>query len=158
MFKSIPRYPDYEINEKGDIRRKGSDSLRKTCLVRGRKKIILKHNGRTEYVSRLVAETHIPNTNKQPIVRHLDGNNENNHIRNLEWTDRSTVQKDAYGLGIYAPGGNESPKRIVVLETGEIFPSIRACARAIGGSPSGIRQCLNGEISKHKGKTFKLLP
>lgn len=158
MFKQIPRYPDYEISEKGDIRRKGSENLRKTCLVKGRKKIILRHNGRTEYVSRLVAETYIPNPNRHPIVRHLDGDNGNNHICNLEWSDRSTVQKDSYGLGIYAPGGNESPKKIMILETGEIFPSIRACARAIGGSPSGIRQCLNKEISSHKGKTFKLLP
>lgn len=157
MFKTIKRYPDYEINENGDIRRKDSDILRKPYPIRGHKKIILTRNGKTEYVSRLVAETYISEPKNNSVVMHIDGDLNNNHVSNLEWTDKSYIQKRSYGLGINAPGGYQKAKRIMIVETGDIFPSIRACARAIGGSPSGIRQCLNGYISKHKGYSFRLI-
>lgn len=157
MFKTIDRYPEYEINERGGIRRKGSDIFRKSYTFNGRDKIILKHNGKTEYVSRLVAETYIPNPDSMSDVRHVDGNTRNNHISNLEWVSHTDTQRDSYGLGIHAPGGKDDPKKIRIIETGDEFPSIRACARAIYGCPSGIRQCLNGKISSYKGFHFELI-
>ncbi|MDP4224837.1 MAG: HNH endonuclease [Bacteroidota bacterium] len=39
------------------------------------------------YIHRLVAETYIPNPNNLPEVNHKDGNKDNNHISNLEWTN-----------------------------------------------------------------------
>lgn len=159
MFKTIDRYPDYEINEDGDVRNKHSKVLRKTSISNGHKRIVISHDGRTEYISRLVAETYISNPDNKPVVRHLDGDIQNNNVKNLEWSDRWKTQKDSYGwLGSNAPGGAEPAKKIMIVETGDIFPSIRSCARAIGGSPIGIRRCLNKETETHKGYSFKLLP
>lgn len=157
MFKTIERYPDYEISKTGDIRQKETKNLRKPYIDSGRKKIKLTYQGKKESVSRLVAETYIPNPENKPVVRHIDGDKENDDVDNLEWVDKSIAQRDSYGLGIFAPGGNTPAKTIMIIETGEIFPSIRACARAIGGSPSGIRQCLNSKIETYKGFTFKIL-
>lgn len=157
MYKTIKRYPDYEISEHGDIRRKGSDILRKSYRVNGRDKVILTHNGKTEYISRLVAETYIPNPQEKTDVKHLDGDKSNNHISNLGWADHSETQKDSYGLGVNAPGGHNPPKKVRIVETGEEFPSIRSCARFIEGTPSGIRQCLNGKLYSYKGFHFEII-
>ena len=157
MFKTIDRYPDYEINEDGDIRRIDTLQYKKPYLHKGRLRLNFSNSGKTEYVSRLVAETFIPNPENKSVIKHLDGDLENNNVSNLEWCDKWVTQKDSYGLGINAPGGSIPPKRIMIIETGETFSSIKECARHIDGSPSGIRQCLKHEITNHKGFTFKLL-
>lgn len=154
-YKTIKRYPDYEINIRGDIRKKGTTLIRKTYPVNGHPKIII--NGKTEYVSRLVAETYIPNPENKTDVNHIDRNTHNNDISNLEWATHGEIQKESY-KGFKAPGGREYSKRIMIVETGEEFPSIRACAKAVGGTPSGIRQCLKTGLSSYKGFHYKLLP
>ena len=154
MYKTLERYPDYEINEKGEIRKKGTNLIRRTYPVNGHPKIII--NGKTEYVSRLVAETYIPNPDNKTDVNHIDRNTSNNYISNLEWATHGEIQKESY-RGFNAPGGRVYSKRIMIIETGEEYPSIRACARAIGGTPSGIRQCLNNNLGSYKGYHYKIL-
>ena len=154
MFKTIPRYPDYEISETGQVRRKGSTLIRRTYPLNGHPKIIL--SGKTEYISRLVAETYISNPDEKPDVNHIDRDRNNNHISNLEWATHGEIQKESY-RGSLAPGGRQKPKRIMIVETGEEFPSIRACARAVNGVPSGIRRCLDGFTETYKGYHYKIL-
>lgn len=155
MYKTIERYPDYEISEKGDVRKKGTSLIRKTYPVNGHPKLII--NGKTEYISRLVAETYIPNPNNKSDVNHIDRNTRNNNVNNLEWATHGEIQKESY-RGFKAPGGRVYSKKIMIVETGEEFPSIRACAKAIGGSASGIRHYLNNNLESYKGFHFKLLP
>jgi hypothetical protein len=51
-----------------------------------------------DYEHRLVAEHFVPNPNPElyNIVNHIDGNTENNHYTNLEWTTRSGNAKHYY--------------------------------------------------------------
>lgn len=42
----------------------------------------------SEYVHRLVAKTYLPNELNLPEVNHIDGNNQNNNVNNLEWCTR----------------------------------------------------------------------
>lgn len=53
----------------------------------GYQTIDLRKNGKRVYgiVSRLVAQTFIPNPEFKPQVNHIDGNKLNNHVDNLEW-------------------------------------------------------------------------
>jgi len=51
-------------------------------------------------VSRLVAKHYIQNTEKLPIVNHLDGVKSNNHYSNLEWTTYSKNIKHAISTGL----------------------------------------------------------
>lgn len=154
MFKTIERYPSYEINENGDVRKKGTTLIRKTYPVNGHPKLII--NGKTEYISRLVAETFIDNPFNKTDVNHIDRDISNNNVNNLEWATHGEIQKESY-KGLNAPGGRVYSKRIMIIETGEEFPSIRACAKAINGTPSGIRQCLNSKMGSYKGFHYKLL-
>ena len=154
MFKTIERHPAYEINEKGEVRRKGKEGVRRPYPVNGHPKIIL--DDKTEYISRLVAEAFLTNPDNKTDVNHKDRDTSNNDISNLEWATHGEIQKESY-RGYPAPGGREYSKKVRIVETGEEFPSIRACARAVNGCPSGIRRCLNNENVSYKGFHYKII-
>lgn len=155
MYSTIIDHPNYEVSMDGEVRKKGSDKVLETYSVFGHPKVIL--DGETKYVSRLVAETFLQKNAKAKHVKHIDGDKLNNKVSNLEWSTKSDIQQASYDyFGALAPGGNEKAKEIVVVETGEIFPSIRSCARALHVSPSGIRSCLRGDLKSLKGYTFIL--
>lgn len=156
MWKKMNRHPSYEISEEGVIKRTRTDELLSPFLA-GNGSLRITIDGKTEYIHRLVAESYISNPEGKPDVRHLDGDKTNNHISNLEWAWHSDTQKASYGVGTNAPGGNTPPKPIRIVETGEEFESIRACARYISGSPSGIRQCLAGKINTYLGFHFEYI-
>lgn len=49
------------------------------------------------------------------------------------------------------------PRPVMIVETGEAFASITACARHIGGFSSAIHNVLSGRRLTHMGYTFKAL-
>ena len=67
----------------------------------------------------------------------------------------ATKQTDEYRQRAIASHAHQS-KPILCIETGEIFPSIRAAARAIGASKGAI-QCALNRGTPCKGYTFQLL-
>lgn len=94
MFKEIPGYPEYRINENGIVITKNNHALRiNNNNNNGRPKICLykyDENGKrighdNKYIHRLVAETFIPNPYNLPLVMHLDNDPLHNHISNLKW-------------------------------------------------------------------------
>ena len=54
-------------------------------------------------VNRLVAQHFLPNPDNLPEVNHIDGNKENNHVSNLEWSNRSENMKHAIRTGLADP-------------------------------------------------------
>ena len=67
----------------------------------GYRELIL--NGKNHRVHRLVAEAFIPNPNNLQCVNHIDGNKQNNSVKNLEWCTHSENMIHAYQTGLEQP-------------------------------------------------------
>ena len=98
MWKDIKNYEGlYTINENGEIKNSKGE-LRKINYAKNGYCIIdlYKHNIRkTYFVHRLVAEAFIPNPNNYKLINHIDGDKNNNNIKNLEWCTYSYNNKHA---------------------------------------------------------------
>lgn len=105
-------------------------------------------SNKLELVHRMVAETFIPNPNNYGFVNHRDGNKHNNRVINLEWCDRSQNMIHAVKKGLV------KTERVIVAETGKEYSSSVECARAIGGTVSGIHDCKTGRQKVHRGYHF----
>ena len=97
LFKGIKGYENYQITSWGRVYNKS----RKRFLVpeehyKGYLRVDLLKNGKRKHfkVHRLVADAFIPNPLNKPQVNHIDGNNQNNSVTNLEWvTNRENCLK-----------------------------------------------------------------
>ena len=98
-------------------------------------------------VHRLVVDAFYDGDHTGLDVNHLDGRKYNNVVTNLEVCSRSDNLKHAYRTGLReSPHNRCVPIRIV--ETGEVFDSVRDCARHLGCSHGNISVCL-----AHRNKT-----
>lgn len=84
--KPIPGYEGYEVTSWGRVLRNGKPITQETHCKGYKRVDLYKGSERKHYkVHRLVAEAFIPNPENKPQVNHIDGNNQNNSISNLEW-------------------------------------------------------------------------
>lgn len=153
----IKDFPKYEVSNEGRVRNivtgqilKGHDN------GHGYETVTLYKDGRayTKKIHRLVAEAFLESSHDHLEVNHIDGNKTNNRIENLEWCSGSENIQHAYDTGLRQP---PRMKQIKVLETGEVYKSMTDCARAIGGTVSGLYDCEKGKQSSHRGYHFEWL-
>lgn len=118
IWKDIPGWEEYyEINNYGEVRNKKSSHIlvgdknsagyMRVCLYNKNKKFrFFRHI--------MVAKLFLDNPNNFKEVNHIDGNKENNYVKNLEFCDRKHNEREAHRIGIkkYRPF-------IVKFNTGE---------------------------------------
>lgn len=94
----------------------------------------LSRDGATRKISvhRLVAKMFIPNPDEKTTVNHIDGDKTNNMSNNLEWATMSENVSHAFRTGLKKPTGGVSPRPILCVETGKVYDSTWAVARAFG--------------------------
>lgn len=98
IWKDIKDFNNYEINNYGVIRIKKNKKILKYYEDKDKYYTInLWGHGKSKHfrVSRLVAQTFIPNPNNLPVVNHKDENKQNNCVENLEWC--TVAYNNAYG-------------------------------------------------------------
>lgn len=167
--KEIKGFVDYTIDTEGKILNKKGNELKQTINRDGYAMVKLCDNGYEKNCSvhRLVAETFLPNPDNKKTVNHKDGNKTNNKVENLEWATYSENEKHAYKHNLRKShltnddrkngahiSGEQSSRPVKVVETGDIFPSVRDCAKILDCDPGAISKCCNGKASKHHGYRF----
>ena len=91
-----------------------------------------------KYVHRLVAEAYLPKRDGKVEVNHKDENKSNNCVDNLEWLTRKENIN-------YGTRNARSSKKVICVETGEIFNSLSEVKDKYGICKSAISKCCNGK-------------
>ena len=156
LWKEWPQDPRIKVSNKGNVvsNRRGAPYPLKVChtsdgyqRVGGGSSALLVH--------RLVAETWIDNPHHYKEVNHINGDKDDNSVENLEWVTHGQNLRHAYRTGLLKPHGGLKPTPVRIVETGEVFESIRECARRIGCSEGNIRHCLTGRSQTCRGFHFE---
>jgi len=168
IWKTIPDYPNYEVSNYGRVRSKDrtikqyghkqyysrhmpSKILKPRMQKCGYLLVWLSFNGKSKpfSVHRLVANCFCQG--KGTDVNHIDGDKINNCAWNLEWVSRSENIKHAYRY-LKRP---KTGKKVICIETEEIFNSMRDAGRAKGVNPVSIGHVLAGRNKTAGGYTWK---
>jgi hypothetical protein len=186
-WKSPPGYQGlYEISTYGRIKSKSktiyqsnghpmtfpSKILKPELRANGYLYVMLCKNGKrkTYKISRLVAQTFIPNPVHLPIVNHKDENKLNNCVDNLEWCTQKynvnySIKKHPQRLAalnkrLIAENEKRQKQIVCMNETGEVvktFSSLREASRKLHISLSSISRCLHNELKTAGGYKWKTI-
>lgn len=158
-WKRIPDYNNYDISDDGEVRNNKTGRLLKTSQSRGGYlKVNLYADGthKSAKIHRLVAENFLSNQHDKPAINHINGDKTDNRAENLEWCTYSENNRHAFRSGLsYRPESSGVPKRrVMIVETREIFNSVSDCARSIGVAEPSISGCLSGRRHMCRGYHF----
>lgn len=167
QWKDINGYENYQVSSYGRIRsknrilsQKGHKNIYNRKLdgriLKQRKQnggycvVWLSKDGKTKAVTvhRLVACAFLGE--KDLDVNHKDGNKENNNIENLEWVTRSRNITHAYRV----LKRKKNSKKIMCVETGEIFNSIKEASQTKNINHVSIGHVLAGRNKTAGGYTW----
>ena len=162
IWKDIDGFPHYQVSTLGRVRNKDTSYLIKPLLSASGYMCVRIRRQPGDYdkpavnIHRAVAEAFLEGYEPGLQVNHKDGNKLNNIVSNLEWCTRKENSQHAMRMGLFKPEAPEPPKRKVrIVETGEVFDSIRDCAKAIDVAEQHVWACLNGHRHTRLGLHFE---
>ena len=160
IWKDIKDFPGYQVSNLGRVRSfrdyHGNITddfkiLKSTINKDGYHELSLYTIDRekvTKRVHRLVINTFL---GEHPglVVNHINGIKTDNNLTNLEFVTPEQNSTLASQMGLYRT------KSIKIVETGEIFNSVKECAESLSVHPSDISHVLSGTKKRLKGLTFE---
>lgn len=160
-MKQIPDYPNYYIDENGNILNiKRNRYIKLQTQKDGYVCASLCKNGVIKRcrVHRLVAQAYIPNPNNYPCINHKDENKSNNNVNNLEWC--TYAYNNSYGNSQPTIKAIEA-RKIPVIQmglNGEIIAEYESSCDAMrktGFNQTNISSCCVGKIHTAYGYIWK---
>lgn len=155
----------YEVSNFGRVRsypRNGTKDknihiLRQSLSKTGYCRVALSKNSRMKSygVHRLVAKAFIPNPEDKSEVNHIDGDPSNNSADNLEWVTRS--ENHIHRVYELKHNSLKRCKKVLCVETGEIFPSVREAARVLKRDHKGIVRAISGQYEQSYGYHWQFI-
>ena len=116
-------------------------------------------NSKSYSIHRLVATAFIPNPEDKPEVNHKDGDTGNNQVSNLEWATGSENVRHALQTGLISKqqferflhlGTAAVSKKVICLNTHQIFNSIAEASREFNVSSTTIYNCIHHKYNCKK--------
>lgn len=156
IWKPLRNFPSYNGSSEGRIMNVRTQRILKTYINEKGYEVTTLRKNNTQYsvrVHRVIAETFL-GCHPDLDVRHKDNDRSNNRVENLYWSNRKNTIRDAFDRGSKRPS-RQIPIRVV--ETGEIYSSIRECGRETGCAQTEICKYLKGERAHVKGLHFEKL-
>lgn len=137
MWKKCNDFEAYCVSASGEVKNNRGRLLKQRKDKDGYLHVNLRRGGKEYcvFVHRLVAMAHVNNAENKPQVNHIDGNKSNNAASNLEWVTCSENNKHKYAmLGMK----QHNRKKVVCIETGEVFETLEDAAKKYNVHSSGI--------------------
>lgn len=156
----VEGYPSYAVSNHGRVMNIHTEQmLSPRPNDRGYLRVRLadpEHRLRDFYIHKLVGQA-FWNFPMEDQTIHYDGDTQNNHATNLRL--RKRVRRDTSSRPL-VEGETVEYKRqwghgVRIVETDEVFRTVRDCAAYINGDYSSIYACLRGDRRSHRGYSFE---
>lgn len=138
---------------------KSKEKILKPNNVNGYYKVQLYENNirKSFFIHRLVAEAFIKNINNYSEVNHKDENKQNNKVENLEWC--TSLYNANYGTRNEKciPKLKRWDKKVICINTGECFESIKKASEKYNLDSSSISKCCRGKLKTVGGYKWKYI-
>ena len=173
MWRIIDGYEDYEVSDKGEVRRiryadTGNSAkyklpfyLKGSIDKDGYIRYALSKNSKSKscFAHRLVATAFIENPMNKEQINHINGIKSDNRIENLEWCTSSENIRHRIDVLSVRLTNNRRSKPVVQLDfQGKLiakYPSAKEAKRQTGFSQGHISECCRGEIPYYHGYVWK---
>ncbi|WKV24071.1 hypothetical protein PSYJYH_000036 [Bacillus phage PSYJ-YH] len=153
----IEGYPNYKVSDYGEVINMNTMRILKKDRRRGYFSVRLSNGGISKVFSvhRLVASAFLGNPHELSQVNHKDGNRENNHVDNLEWSTQEDNLKHQYKNGLCPKGEENGNSKLTTLEVISIIKlndgnhTSKEVSEIYGCSKDNIRSIWNCKTWKH---------
>ena len=159
VWKNVNGYNElYEVSELGNIRMRETKVNKSFKLNKdGYENVYLVESGKRKerLVHRIVAITFIDNPQCKPEVNHIDGNKQNNSLKNLEWVTGAENELHAMQNGLITP---RKPVVGTHKKTNDClwFESMNEAARKTNEHRAGISATIHGRQHGTQNYNWKL--
>lgn len=170
MRKVIEGFPDYEVDEQGNVwsyrstalgKRNSKPKMLKPRFAKGYASVALTKGAgvgkiRCDFkLHRLVALHFLDKPAHMHEVNHIDGDKSNNAVSNLEWATRESNMRHAVANGLHNMVSTRGKTYTVISPSGErvTFTGLNKFARDNGIYPSPLKEVIDGKRKQHKGWT-----